>query len=199
MRLIERKDYIDKLISLKNTPDIKVITGSNAFLLSSDLATLFTGRVHEIEILPFSFKEYLLYFPQDNYEEAFDNYLLCGGMSGGYLYPTVEETYKYIADVFDTVILRDIRQKYKIKNVVLMDRIADFLMDNISNLSSARRIAETLNSNEDKINHKTVHLYMDYLCKSFVFHKVRRYDIMSVSEREQAEPIHRERRMAIMN
>ncbi len=58
-----------------------------------------------------------------------------------------------------------------------MDRIADFLMDNISNLSSARKIAETLNNNEDKINHKTVNLYMDHLCKAFVFYKVRRYDI----------------------
>ena len=98
-------------------------------------------------------------------------------MSGSYLYKKQEAKYDYIADIFNTLIIRDIRQKYKIRNVQLMDRISDFLMDNISNLSSARNISDTLSNNKDKINHKTVMSYLQYLCNAFAFYRVRRYDI----------------------
>lgn len=153
------------------------VTGSNAFLLSSDLATLFTGRTYEIEVYPFSFAEYMEYYQKEDHEKAFDQYIKDGGMAGSYAYQGQEEKYNYIEDVFNTLIVRDIRQKYKIRNEALMDRIADFLMDNISNLSSARKIADTLTKNKDKINHKTVGKYMEYLCNAFAFYEVRRYDI----------------------
>ena len=156
--------------------DIYII-GSNAFLLSSDLATLFTGRTFEIKVYPFSFDEYVEYFNLTDKYTAFDNYMLEGGMSGSYLYNDPEDKYDYIENVFDTLILRDIRQKYKIKNPVLMDRISQFLMDNVSNLTSARSITDTLTSNKDKINHKTVGNYLNYLCNAFAFYKFRRYDI----------------------
>ena len=107
------------------------VTGSNAFLLSSDLATLFTGRTYEIEVYPFSFSEYLSYYGTSDLQSAFDAYIKEGGMSGSYLYKESEEKYKYLADIFDTLILRDIRQKYKIRNIALMDKIADFMMDNL--------------------------------------------------------------------
>lgn len=153
------------------------VTDSNAILLSSDLATLFTGRTYEIEVYPFSFSEYLSYNETSNIQSAFDRYIKEGGMSGSYLYTETEEKYKYLADIFDTLILRDIRQKYKIRNIDLMDRIVDFMMDNISNLTSSRKIADTLTKNADHINHKTVGSYLDYLCSAFAFYKVRRYDI----------------------
>ena len=153
------------------------ITGSNAFLLSSDLATLFTGRTFEIKVYPFSFSEFQQYFKYDNNYDAFDKYVLEGGMSGSYLYKDIEAKYNYINEVYHTLIVRDIRTKYHIRNVALMDRISDFLMDNISNLTSARSLADTFNSNKDKINHKTVGSYMQYLCNAFAFYKVRRYDI----------------------
>lgn len=153
------------------------VTGSNAFLLSSDLATLFTGRTYEIEVFPFSFSEYLRYYEIQNIQTAFDQYMKDGGMSGSYLYKEQEERYKYLADIFDTLIVRDIRQKYKIRNIVLMDKIAEFMMDNISNITSSRKIADTLTRNLDKINHKTVGVYLDYLCNAFAFYKIRRYDI----------------------
>lgn len=153
------------------------ITGSNAFLLSSDLATLFTGRTFEIKVYPFSFKEFVQYYGLNNLYIAFDRYLKEGGMSGSYLYKEQEAKYDYIADVFDTLIVRDIRQKYKIRNTVLMDRICDFLMDNISNLTSSRNIAQSLTNYNDKINHKTVGNYLEYLCNAFAFYKFRRYDI----------------------
>ena len=153
------------------------ITGSNAFLLSSDLATLFTGKTFEIKVYPFSFSEYVNYFGlTDNYT-AFDSYMLEGGMAGSYLYKEQEDKYEYIENVFDTLILRDIRQKYNIKNPALMDRISQFLMDNVSNLTSARNITDTLISNKDKINHKTVSNYLSYLCNAFAFYKFCRYDI----------------------
>ena len=153
------------------------ITGSNAFLLSSDLATLFTGRTFEIKVYPFSFSEYVNYFGlTDNYT-AFDSYMLEGGMAGSYLYKEQEDKYEYIENVYDTLILRDIRQKYNIKNPALMDRISQFLMDNVSNLTSARNLTDTLISNKDKINHKTVSNYLSYLCNAFAFYKFCRYDI----------------------
>lgn len=164
--------------SLHSSGDFDIyITGSNAFLLSSDLATLFTGRTYEIEVYPFSFSEYVDYYKPENVQEAFDLYLMDGGMSGSYVYKNQEERLKYIADVYDTLIVRDIRQKYKIRNVVLMDKISEFMMDNISNITSSRKIADTLTNNLEKINHKTVGAYQDYLCYAYAFYKVRRYDI----------------------
>lgn len=153
------------------------ITGSNAFLLSSDLATLFTGRTFEIKVYPFSLDEYMDYFNLKDQYEALDKYVLEGGMAGSYLYKDQEAKYDYVADVFNTLIVRDIRKKYKIRNMQLMDRIVDFLMDNISNLSSARNITNTLGSFNEKIHHTTVGSYMQYLCNAFAFYKVRRYDI----------------------
>ena len=110
------------------------ITGSNAFLLSSDLATLFTGRTFEVKVFPFSFSEFCEYYSLTDRYAAFSRYLREGG-------------------------------------------IVDFLMDNISNLTSARNIADALTGNKDKINHKTVGNYMQYLCNAFAFYRVRRYDI----------------------
>ena len=153
------------------------ITGSNAFLLSSDLATLFTGRTFEIKVYPFSFGEYMQYFELQDKYNAFDKYMIEGGMAGSYLYRDQEAKYDYIAEVFDTLIVRDIRKKYKIRNTQLMERVVDFLMDNISNLSSARSITDALTGAKEKANHNTIGSYMQYLCNAFAFYKVRRYDI----------------------
>ena len=153
------------------------ITGSNAFLLSSDLATLFTGRTFEIKVFPFSFAEFVKYYEINDLRSAFDRFLTEGGMSGSYLYDNHRDKYDYVSEVFDTLIVRDIRQKYKIRNTVLLNKIADYLMDNVSNLSSARNIADTLTGKKENINHKTVASYLQYLCNAFAFYKVRRYDI----------------------
>ena len=153
------------------------ITGSNAFLLSSDLATLFTGRTFEIKVYPFSFQEFVTYHELDDPYTALDRYMREGGMAGSYLYKNQEDKYTYIGEVFDTLILRDILQKYNIRNQTLMDSVVDFLMDNIANLTSARNITEVLHKNKDTINHKTVGKYLEYLCNAFAFYKIRRYDI----------------------
>ena len=153
------------------------ITGSNAFLMSSDLATLFTGRTFEIKLYPFSYKEYLEYFEKENNDKSFDSYVLEGGLSGSYLYKENEEKYNYVNDIYNTLIKRDICSKYKIKKEHLLDMINDFMMDNISNLTSVRNISESLTSNKYEINHKTVSSYIKYLCNAFLFYKIRRYDI----------------------
>ena len=153
------------------------ITGSNAFLLSSDLATLFTGRTYEIEIYPFSFKEYVEYFKYKDIDEAFKNYIMEGGMSGSYVYTEYNQKYNYINDVYNALIVRDIQQKYNIQNIGLMDSLTEFMMDNISNLTSYRNIANKLNENNLNTNDKTIASYMKYLCDAFAFYKIRRYDI----------------------
>lgn len=153
------------------------ITGSNAFLLSSDLATLFTGRTFSIEVYPFSYKEFLEYFEYDDTDENFDKYALEGGFAGSYLYKEIEKKYNYIADVYKTLIVRDIVQRNKIQNIPLMDSISDFLIDNIARLTSYRSVTDTLNTNKADTNDKTVGAYIKYLCESFAFYKVRRYDI----------------------
>lgn len=153
------------------------ITGSNAFLLSSDLATLFTGRQFSIEVYPFSYKEFLEYYDYENNDNNFDKFVLEGGFSGSYLYKVLEEKYDYIKEVYKTLIVRDIVNRNKIKNIPLMDSISDFLIDNVSRITSYRSITETLKSNKMDVNDKTVGTYIKYLCDAFAFYKVRRYDI----------------------
>lgn len=151
------------------------LTGSNAFLLSSDLATLFGGRVFEINVLPFSFKEYCTYF--ESGVESFDDYVLKGGMSGSYLYKNSDDGFKYVDGILKTTIIKDIIQKYKIENEELMRMIARYLMDTIGNKTSFRNIANSLTNNYTKTNDKTVASYVDYLCKSFLFYSISRFDI----------------------
>lgn len=153
------------------------ITGSNAFLMSSDLATLFTGRTYELEIFPFSFKEYLKYTNIANVDEAFNKYVREGGMSGSYLYKEDEQKYKYILDVYKTLIVRNICKKNKIKNTELLDNLTNFMMDNISNITSVRNITNSLNRIDNTLNHKTIGSYIDYLCNAYLFYKIKRYDI----------------------
>lgn len=154
------------------------VTGSNAFLLSSDLATLFTGRTFTIEIYPFSFKEFLIYYESNDINEAFNNYVKLGGFAGSYVYSKIEDKYNYIQkDVYNTIITRDIVQKYKIRNKNLFENLSNYLIDNISNLTSSRNIEKYLNSSVKSISHNTVTNYIRYLNSAFVFYEVKRYDI----------------------
>ena len=172
------KDFEETINSFHAEERFKIfITGSNAFLLSSDLATLFTGRTFEIPIFPFSFKEYMIYYKNDNIYNSFDKYIKDGGMSGSYLYKEDEDKSAYLKDIYETLIIRDVVQKYKIKNKDLLNKLSEYLLDNISNITSSRKIENTLKSNKLKAEHKTINRYIDYLCNAFAFYKVRRYDI----------------------
>ena len=154
------------------------ITGSNAFLQSSDLATLFVGRTYELQVFPFSFREYLSYFPSENIYGSLTHYLTDGGMAGSYLYKSESQRYRYInSEVLNALIVRDIVRKNRIRNEPLLHQLIDFLMDNIGNVTSIRTITNALASIGMKTDHKTVGKYLTYLCRSFAFYRVRRYDI----------------------
>ena len=172
------KDFEQAINSFHGSEKYHIyITGSNAFLLSNDLATLFTGRTFSVEIFPFSFKEFVSYFECQDLQQAFDRFAMEGGMSGSYLYESIDDKYNYLNEVFETLIVRDIQQKYRIKNVSLLDTLNDFLVDNISSEVSARSVANTLTSKGSKTDDKTVSSYIKYLCASYAFYKIRRYDI----------------------
>ncbi len=154
------------------------LTGSNAFLLSADLATLFTGRYIEIHVFPFSFAEYCSYFDaRKDVDALFDDYVLAGGLAGSYAYKTNFDKSVYIREVYQTIMHRDLRQKYKPSDETLLDMVSEFLMDNISNITSSNKIAATLTSNKLAVNHVTIGKYLKYLCTAFLFYKARRYDI----------------------
>lgn len=172
------KDFEQAINSFHGSEKFHIyITGSNAFLLSNDLATLFTGRTFSVEVFPFSFKEFVSYFECQDLQQAFDRFAMEGGMSGSYLYESIDDKYNYLNEVFETLIVRDIQQKYRIKNVSLLDTLNDFFVDNISSEVSARSVANTLTSKGSKTDDKTVSSYIKYLCASYAFYKIRRYDI----------------------
>lgn len=154
------------------------LTGSNAFLLSSDLATLFTGRTMEIKVFPFSFSEYRAYADSEgNLQESFDRYVRTGGMSGAYAYPQEKQRFDYISDVYRTILLRDLVQKYGIRNKEELLRLAEYMMDNVSNLVSPNNICDSLNKAQSQITRKTVSKYMEYLERAFLFYEAKRYDL----------------------
>lgn len=153
------------------------LTGSNAFLLSSDLATLFTGRTFEIKVFPFSYKEYLEYFDKENAIDCFDDYLKHGGMAGSYLYLNDEKKLDYISNIYKTIIQRDLVKRKKIRNETILYKLASYLMDNISNITSITKIVNTLKSNQIAISDKTVSSYIESLCNAFLFCKILRYDV----------------------
>ena len=154
------------------------LSGSNAFLLSSDLATLFTGRYMEVEVYPFSFQEFKQYFDEDDIYLAFDKYLEYGGFSGSYVYQDNDnKRVAYINNIIDVTILKDIIKRYSVSNEGCLNKIVSYLMDNISNLTTANGISKYLTSQGFKIDHKTVDNYLSYLCNAFIFYKIKRYDI----------------------
>lgn len=153
------------------------ITGSNAFLLSSDLATLFTGRTFEIEVFPFSLEEFARYYEITDPDEAFGRYQREGGMPGSYLYADEHARYTYLSDVLNMLILRDIKQKHRIRGAEQLERTCDFLMDNIGNVTSLRNISAGLAAAGFAVSDKTLAAYLNHLCAAFAFHRVRRYDI----------------------
>lgn len=154
------------------------LTGSNAFLLSSDLASLFTGRYMEIHVYPFSFREYCTYFEvREDYDRHFDRYVKLGGMAGLYTYKNDSDKDKYIRDVYDTILVRDLVEKYRLGSATVLKKVAEYLMDNVSNISSSRNISNALNADGAETNYKTVGSYIEHLCHAFVFYEAGRYDV----------------------
>ena len=154
------------------------ITGSNAFLLSSDLTTLFTGRYIEIHVFPFSFAEFSRYFAgEHDTSKLFDDYVIKGGLPGSYAYRTERDRTNYIRDVYDTIISRDLVTKYHLLDTTTLEHLAEFIMDNVSKLTSPNNIIDMLTANVVATNHKTVGNDIRYLCDAYIFYGIRRYSI----------------------
>lgn len=154
------------------------LTGSNAFLLSADLATLFTGRFIELHVFPFSFKEYRAYFlEQQDVQVAFDQYFVRGGMAGSYPYTEEQERTDYLRDVYTTILTRDLVDRYRINDTNTLLSLSQYAMDNVGNTTSPNNIANVLVANKVPTSHVTIRRYLSCLCDAFLLYQASRYDI----------------------
>jgi len=174
---------VDGLFASENT-DV-YITGSNAFLLSSELATLLSGRYIEISILPFSFHEYLIarnIVTSDkylNYEALFFDYINETSLPKGVELREsgFDKIYEYLEAIYTTIIEKDITQRHRINDKRAFANIVKFIATNIGNALSPSNISKTLKQDGQSIHHLTIEKYLEYLTASFVFYKVNRFDI----------------------
>lgn len=157
------------------------ITGSNAYLLSSELSTYLSGRYIEIKVLPLSFKEYLEFTVlEDNKtaEDKFIEYIKFGGMPGIITIKNEENLYENaIKGIYNTVFMKDVVERNKLVDATLLEKILKFLMSNIGSLISSKKIADFLTSQGTKITHNTVLNYLQMLENAYIIYKVPRYDI----------------------
>jgi predicted AAA+ superfamily ATPase len=174
---------VDGLFATKNT-DVYV-TGSNAYLLSSELATLLSGRYVEISILPFSFQEYLTSRTIDysnkylNFETLFFDYVNETSLPKGaeIRKEGLDKIFEYLEAIYSTIIEKDITQRHKINDKRAFSNIAKFMASNIGSPLSPNNISKILKNDGQTIHHSTVEKYLDYLIESFVFYKVNRFDL----------------------
>jgi predicted AAA+ superfamily ATPase len=174
---------VDGLFATENT-DV-YITGSNAFLLSSELATLLSGRYIEISILPFSFPEYLIarnIVTSDkylNYEALFFDYINETSLPKGVELREsgFDKIYEYLEAIYTTIIEKDITQRHRINDKRAFANLVKFVATNIGNALSPSNISKSLKQDGQSIHHLTIEKYLEYLTASFVFYKVNRFDI----------------------
>lgn len=164
--------YINKNIDL-------YITGSNAYMLSGEIATLLSGRYVEIEMLPLSFHEYVL--SKGNTTELGRKYIEYLENSS-FPYTTEldgnqQKIYDYLNGIYDTVVLKDVVGRYKMSDTMMLESIVRFVFDNIGNQLSTKKISDTMNSNGRKIDVKTVEKYLTALTDSFIIYQAKRYDV----------------------
>ncbi len=175
------KEFEKLLEGLYVHPNIDLyVTGSNAFLLSSELATLLTGRAYEIHVLPFSFAEYLSFTGKsNNLDRAFAAYIETGGFPEAVRLSADgnQFTLDYLQMVFNTIFRNDISARQSIYSEESYLEVVNFLIDSIGSNVSAANIANTLKSNKKPIDNKTVSKYIDSLVESYLFYRVKRYDI----------------------
>lgn len=179
---IQKVDHFEELVNslfVKKNVDL-YITGSNAFLLSSELATLLTGRYISIHLLPFSFKEYTEMYPDEtNYDRLFEKYLNSSSFPEVVRLSKVNEELanNYLKDLYNTIVNKDIAKRYSIRNEIDFERTIKFVFDSIGSPLSARNIANALKNESINVFHGTIINYLQYLTKSYMIYPVNRYDI----------------------
>jgi predicted AAA+ superfamily ATPase len=178
----EFERVVDSLF-VKNYIDL-YITGSNAYFLSSDLATLLTGRYLEIYLSPFSFAEYTSGYAGDTSERGkvgiFDDFMTFGGLPETlnlFNNGQKNEISNYVNMVFNTIVEKDIMNRKRVQSKTDFELVARFLFDSVGSIVSPNNIAGYMTSTGNRINNETVKNYLDVLCDAFIFHKVQRYDI----------------------
>ena len=168
---------VDSLL-VKGNCDI-YITGSNTYMLSSELSTLLSGRYIEIKMFPLSFKEYVSYYKDVNndYEDLFNKYISSSSYPFSINFKEENMLNKYLEDIYNSIIIKDISLRIKKLDISLLHRIVKFMFDSIGSILSINNIANKLSSDGYKIDNKTVSKYIEVLIESMLFYKVERYDI----------------------
>ena len=185
---VQNVDSWEKAInSFKVDYDIDIyITGSNAYLLSSELSTLLSGRYIEIKMYPLSFKEFLTFnnYDESDIETKFNEYLKYGGLSAITLIKDNDElVLSYLNDIYNNIVKKDIIDINNIKDTALLENIIKYLSNNIGSSLSSNKISDYLNSNKivEKSNHQTIDNYLNMFKKSFIMYKADRTDIKNKS------------------
>lgn len=171
----EFQKCIDSLL-LREYLDI-YITGSNSYMLSGELATYLTGRYIKIHVLPLSFKEYLSYYGEGDELKKYNEYSMYGGFPYLINLESSKEKIEYLDSIYSTVIVKDVINRKKVNDVMMLESICRFLFDSIGSSVSTKKISDTLVSNGRKNSVHTVEEYVNSLLESYVLYKVNRFDI----------------------
>ena len=173
------KDFPEVIDSIYIRPNVDIyITGSNANLLSHEIATMLSGRYVEIKMLPLSFREFVEMRGGNEFSRLYAEYV--GGSSfpyAGKLLDSPRELGDYLEGIYNTILLKDIVQRRKIPDTLMLDSVAKFVFDNIGNELSTRKIADTMTSDGRRSDSRTIERYLDALLESFLIYKVERYDV----------------------
>ncbi|MFQ8892501.1 MAG: ATP-binding protein [Clostridium sp.] len=156
------------------------ITGSNAYLLSSEISTLLSGRYVEIKMLPLSFKEYLEfnnYNTKENLEEHFNDYLLYGGLPIVSYVHDKSAIRNILSGIFNTVIIKDVSKRNAIRDITLLENLIRYIAQNVGSPISSRNISNYLNSAGRKTSTETIDNYLKMLENAFIIYKANRFDI----------------------
>lgn len=158
------------------------VTGSNSNMLSSELSTLLTGRYIQIKMQPLVFREFLDFrtdkFKDESKEDLLWLFIRRGGLPSIHSATYEEEdSFTIIGDIYDSIVLRDVVERFKIKNIDLLDRILRFIMDNIGNTFSAKKISDYFKSQHRSVNQNTIYNYLDALESTFLISRVNRFDL----------------------
>lgn len=156
-----------------------IITGSNAYIFSTELSTRLSGRYIEIPIYPLTYNEFLTFRQLESSDSALTDYLRIGGLPGLTLYDSesLSEISDYLQGVYNTIIVRDILEREDIRNTTFLRNLSAFIADNIGKLFSVNNIVNYLNSSGDKVTYDAVRRYLDYLRNALIIETVPRYDI----------------------
>ena len=166
-----------------------VVTGSNADMLSSEVATTFAGRYFDVHINSLNYEEFLRFYALQDSDDSLTAYLRWGGLPFLAQIPMADTKVRtdYLGSIYDTIFVKDVITRRKVRNVTMMDNLARFVADNTGKIFSANSIAKYLKGKENTVSANTVGEYMEAWCESYMIDKVKRYDIKGKLVFEQQE------------